>query len=83
MKYFTSSQASRDLVSVVHITLQDPAIHHLGQLQVVLHHLPRRPAAPAAPLPLHLLLPGKFASTPFPVSLHLLLPGKFASTPSQ
>lgn len=52
-------QASRDLLPVVLLPLQDPQVHPVEALQVVHHPLHHPLLHPALPRRLPLLLPGK------------------------
>ena len=55
-----SFQAARDFFPVVHITMEDAEIHHMEELQVVLHWRSIDPAAASTDIPLHLFIPGKY-----------------------
>ena len=68
----TIFQASRDIIPVVHVTIQDSEIHHLEKLQVVLHNCPAYPVGSFTDIPLYLLIPGKYSA----VLLFLLIPGR-------
>ena len=53
-------QTARDLIPVVHVSIQDAEVHHLAQLQMGHPGPHSAPPAASAHWPLHLLLPGQF-----------------------
>ena len=60
--YFTCDfQPTRDVIPVVHIPIQDPPLHNLEKLQVVLHNWSTHPPPHSTLIPLYLFIPGKYS----------------------